>query len=64
MCLKNTRPDTCFFVKDLSQFLTDLRHTHLVEKNALRYLKGIVNYQLKYDMIQKTNLHGYVDSDW
>ena len=33
-------------------------------KHVLRYLKGIVDYGLKYDMNQKINLHCYVDSDW
>ena len=30
----------------------------------MRYLKGTVEYGLKYDTNQKTNLEGYVDSDW
>ena len=64
MCLMNTRPNTCFVVNKLSQFLMDLRHAHLVAKHVVRYLKGIVAYGLKYDTNQKTNLHGYVDSDW
>ena len=57
MYLTDTRPDTCFVVNTL-------RHVHLmVAKHALRYLKGTVEYGLKYDTNQ-TNLHGYVDSDW
>ena len=63
-CLTNTRLDTCFAVNDLSQFLTDPRHAHLVAKHVVRYLKGTIEYGLKYDANQKTNLHGYVDSDW
>ena len=47
-----------------SQFLTDPRHAHLVAKHAVRYLKGTVEYGLKYDTNPKTNLHGYVDSYW
>ena len=43
----------------------DLRHVHLVAaNNVLRYLKGTVEYGLKYDMNQEINLEGYVDSDW
>ena len=64
MYLTNTRPNICFVVNTLSQFLTDLRHAHLVAKHAMRYLKGTIECGLKYDMNQKTNLHGYVDSDW
>ena len=36
----------------------------MVEKNAVRYLKGRVDYGLKYEANQKINLEGYVDSDW
>ena len=65
MYLTNTRPDKCFAVNTLSQFLTDPRHVHLiVVKHVLRYLKGTVDYGLKYDANQKINLPGYVDSDW
>ena len=64
MCLTNTRPDICFVVNTLSQFLTDPRHVHLIAtKHVLRYLKGTVDYGLKYDVNQKINLHGYVDLD-
>ena len=30
MYLTNTRPDICFAVNTLSQFLTDLRHVHMI----------------------------------
>ena len=54
----NTRPYILFAVNTL-------RHVHLmVAKHAVRYLKGIVEYGLKYEENQKTNLEGYVDSDW
>ena len=54
----NMRPDICFVVNTL-------RHVHLmVAKHAVRYLKGIVDYGLKYEANQKTNLEGYVDSYW
>ena len=64
MYLTNTRPNICYYVNNLSQFLMDLRHAHLVAKHAVRYLKDTVECGLKYDTNQKTNLHGYVDSDW
>ena len=55
--LMNTRPDIFFAVNTLSQFLTDLRHVHLIAtKHILRYLKGTVDYGLKYDANQKINL--------
>ena len=40
MYLMNTRPDICFVVNTLSQFLKDPRHAHLiVAKRILRYLR-------------------------
>ena len=45
--------------------MTDPRHVNLiVVKHILRYLKGIVDYGLKYETNQKINLEGYVDSNW
>ena len=65
MYLTNTRPDICFAMNTLSQYLTDPRSVHLTAaKHILRYLKGIVNYGLKYEADQKINLEGYVDFDW
>ena len=65
MYLKNMRPDIFFVVNTLSQFLTDPRHVHLiVAKHILRYLKGTIDYGLKYEANQKINLEGYVDLDW
>ena len=61
----NTRLDICFVVNTLSQFLEDPRHVHLISiKHILRYLKGTVDYELKYYMNQNINLEVYVDSDW
>ena len=49
MYLMNTRPDICFTMNTLSQYLTDPRHVHLTAaKHILRYLKGMVDYGLKY----------------
>ena len=65
MYLKNMRLDICFALNTLSQFLMDARHVHLmVSKHAVRYLKGTIEYGLKYEENQKINLEGYVDSDW
>ena len=58
MYLMNMRPDICFAANTL-------RHVHLmVVKHAGRYLKGTVEYGLKYEANQKINLEGYVDSNW
>ena len=65
MYLMKTRPDICFAVNTLSQFLVDPRNVHLIAaKHILRYLKGMADYGLKYKADQRINLEGYVDSDW
>ena len=47
MYLMNTRPNICFIVNTL-------RHVHLmVAKHAVRYLKGTVDYGIKYEVNQK-----------
>ena len=52
------RPNICFVVNTS-------RHVHLIAaKHILRYLKGIVDYGLKYEANRNINLEGYVDSDW
>ena len=65
MYLTNTRPDICFTMNTLSQYLADLRHVHLtVAKHILKYPNGTVDYGIKYNTDQRINLEGYVDSDW
>ena len=55
--LKNTRQDICFA-------MNTLRHVHFIfAKHILRYLRGTVDYGLKYEASKKINLEGYVDSD-
>ena len=50
MYLMNTRPYIFFAVNTLSQFLTDLRHVHLmIAKHTVRYLKGTVDCGLQYE---------------
>ena len=47
--LVHTRPDICFAVSALSQFMTDLRHVHwIAAKHVLRYLHGTIGYGLSY----------------
>ena len=36
----------------------------IAAEHILRYLRGTVDYGLKYDVNQKINLEGYADSDW
>jgi hypothetical protein len=65
MYLTNTRPNICFAVNTLSQFLVEPRHVHLVAaKHVMRYLKGTLDCGLNYDGDHDFTLSGYTDSDW
>ena len=65
MYLVNTRPDICFVVNTLSQFLVEPRRVHLVAaKHVMRYLKGTMDYGLSYDGDHDFTLSGYTDADW
>ena len=65
MYLTNTRPDICFVVNTLSQYLVNPRHIHLVgAKHVMRYLKGTLDYGLRYASDGEIRLQGFIDSDW
>ena len=65
MYLTNTRLDICFAVNTLNQYMVEPRHVHLiVAKHVLRYLKGTIDYGLRYVADYEFELVGYTDSDW
>jgi hypothetical protein len=65
MYLVNTRPDICFAVSTLSQYMVEPRHVHwIAAKHVLRYLHGTVGYGLRYVSDGDVKLQGYTDSDW
>jgi hypothetical protein len=65
MYLMNTKPDICFVVNTLSQFLVEPRRVHLVAaKHVMRYFKGTIDYGLSYDGDHNFTLSGYNDADW
>jgi hypothetical protein len=65
MYLMNTRPDICFVVNTLSQYLVETRRVHIVAaKHVMRYLKGTLEYGLYYTKDHDFKLYGYIDSDW
>jgi hypothetical protein len=65
MYLTNTRPNICFAMNTLSQFLVEPRHVHLVAaKHVMRYLKDTLDCGLSYDGDHDFTLSGYTDSDW
>ena len=60
--LVHTRPDICFVVSALSQFMTDPRHVHwIVAKHVLRYLRGMIGYGLRYTSIGGVTLSDYTN---
>ena len=65
MYLVNSRPDLCFAVNTLSQFMVEPRSVHWVAaKHVLHYLSGTVNFSLDYKRSEGIRLVGYTDSDW
>jgi hypothetical protein len=49
MYLVNTRPNICFVVTTLSQYMVEPGHVHwTVAKHVLRFLHGTVGYGLRY----------------
>jgi hypothetical protein len=45
--------------------MVDPRRVHLIAiKHVMRYLKGIVDYGLKYVVDSEISLLGYLDSYW
>jgi hypothetical protein len=64
MYLVNTRPDICFAMNILSQFMVEPRQVHwIAAKHVLRYLKGTVEYELRYLGGDEVELQGYTNSD-
>jgi hypothetical protein len=59
MYLMNTKPDICFVVNTLSQFLVEPRCVHLVAaKHVMRYIKGTIDYGLSHDGDHNFTLSG------
>eukprot|EP00253_Pinus_taeda_P035809 PITA_35809 len=65
MYLVNTRPDICFAVNTMSQFMSEPRRVHWVAaKHILHYLQGTVDFGLDYRQGDGVRLARYTDSDW
>ena len=65
MYLANTRPNICFAMSTLSQYMCDPRQIHWVAaKHVLRYLHGTIGYGLRYSVDSDMQLVGYTNSDW
>jgi hypothetical protein len=65
MYLINTRPNICFVVNTLSQYMVEPRSVHWIgEKHVLWYIAGSVDYGLDYVRGDGVRLAGYRNSDW
>ena len=65
MYLVHTRPDICYIVNVLSQFMSDPKHIHLVaDKHVLIYVRGTITYGLRYTSNSAVLLSGYSYSNW
>ncbi|KAL5823512.1 hypothetical protein ACOSQ4_021412 [Xanthoceras sorbifolium] len=65
MYLTATRPDILFAISLLSRFMHCASEMHLIAaKRILRYIKGTVNYGVKFEECQSFKLCGFSYSDW
>ena len=65
MYLTNTRPDICFVVNTLIQYLVKPRRVHLIAANhVMKYLKGTIDLGIYYGRDHDYKLYGYKDSNW
>jgi hypothetical protein len=63
--LTTTRPDIAYFVSVLSQFMEKPQESHWnVANPILGYLKGTLDYGIKYTDASDVELTGFSDSDW
>ena len=65
MYLVNTKPNICFAVNTLNQFIMEPRRVHWVAaKHVLLYLAGKMDYGLDYRRSDGIGLVGYIESYW
>eukprot|EP00253_Pinus_taeda_P035689 PITA_35689 len=65
MYLVNTRPDICYAVNTLSQFMVEPKRAHwATAKHVLRYIQGTIDYGLLYTRCKDIRLSGFTDANW
>eukprot|EP00253_Pinus_taeda_P001877 PITA_01877 len=65
MYLVNTRPELCYAVNTLSQFMVEPKRAHwAAEKHILRYVCGTINFGLRYTKGNDIKLSELTDADW
>ena len=64
MYLTATRPDIMYIVSLLLRYMHCASEIHFqTTKRVLRYVKGTIDYGIKFNQVKKFILHGYSDSD-
>ena len=63
--MTGTRPDICYSVTKLSQFMSKPTKAHFqMTKHVLKYIKGSLDYDLKFCRNNNLTLLGFCDSDY
>lgn len=58
--LVNTRPDICYAINTLSQFMVEPKRAHCAAtKHVLRYIQGVVKHGLMYTQCNDIKLSGF-----
>ncbi|KHN37358.1 Copia protein, partial [Glycine soja] len=65
MYLSASRPDILHAVSLLSRYMNCASRIHFqAAKRILRYVKGTIDFGIRYHYVKNFRLHGYSDSDW
>ena len=65
MYLTSTRPNIMYVVSLLSRYMhCASKNNFQAAKRVLRYVKGTIDYGIKFGQVKNFILHGYSDSDW
>ena len=65
MYLTTTRPDIMNVVSLLSRYMHRASEIHFqAAKRIVRYVKGTIDYGLRFCQVKNFTLHGYSDGDW
>ncbi|TXG58154.1 hypothetical protein EZV62_015983 [Acer yangbiense] len=65
MYLTATRPDIMNAISLLLRYMHCASEIHFqAAKRIVRYIKGMIDYGLRFCQVKNFTLHGYFDSDW
>ena len=63
--LTATRPNIMYATSFLSRFMHHPSQNHLIAaKRVLLYIKGTIDYGIKFTIAKNVDLVGFTDSDW